>query len=304
MDGAALTTSEHAALKALSRRSDARGLLQLGGHLLLLAGTTALASLAEGGPWLAPALLVQGIAIVFLFCAAHEAIHRTAFRTRALNDAVAWICGLAILLPPAHFRAFHLAHHRHTQDPEKDPELAEPKPRSLGAYLLHLSGLAYWGGQITALLRHAGGRVQETYVRREDRAKVVQEARLFLAIYAGIAGHSLWSGSTLALMLWVVPVLLGQPALRAFLLAEHHGCPESGDMMLNSRTTESNAVLRRLAWNMPFHGAHHAYPALPFFALPAAQEILSARPLTRASGYLAFHREVIAGYLAGRRIVS
>ena len=299
MDGAALTASEHAGLKALSRRSDVRGLLRFGGHLLLLAGTTALLWASRDSLWLGPALLAQGIVIVFLFCAAHEAIHRTAFRTRALNDAVAWICGLAILLPPAHFRAFHLAHHRYTQDPARDPELAEPKPRSLGAYLRHLSGLAYWRGQIAALLRHAGGRVGETYVRRQDRGKVVREARLFLAVYAGVAGLSLWASSALAMLVWVVPILLGQPVLRAFLLAEHHGCPENGDMMLNSRTTRSNAVLRWLAWNMPFHGAHHAYPALPFFALPAAQKILSNRARTQASGYLAFHRDVVAGYLAG-----
>ena len=300
MDGSTLTSSEHAALKALSRRSDRRGLVQFGWHLLLIGGTTALVVLAGGGPWLVPALLVQGIAVVFLFCAAHEAIHRTAFRTRALNDAVAWIAGLAILLPPAHFRAFHLAHHRHTQDPARDPELTEPRPDSLGAYLLHLTGLAYWRGQIAALLRHASGRVEEAYVTRQERHKVVREARLFLGIYAGVAGLSFWAVSTLALTFWLVPVLLGQPVLRAFLLAEHHGCPDSRDMMLNSRTTESNTVLRRLAWNMPFHGAHHAYPALPFFALPAAQEILSARPWTRASGYLAFHRQLVAGYL-GRR---
>ena len=296
----ALSAREKTALKALSQPSDARGLLQFGGHLLLLTGTTALVLMAEGGPWLIPALPVQGIAIVFLFCAAHEAIHRTAFRTRALNDAVAWICGLVLLLPPAHFRAFHLAHHRYTQDPARDPELAEPKPRGLGAYLRHLSGLAYWRGQIAALLGHAGGRVAESFVRRQDGAKVIREARLFLAAYAGIAGLSLWSGSTLALTVWVIPALLGQPVLRAFLLAEHHRCPESGDMMLNSRTTESNACLRWLAWNMPYHGAHHAYPALPFFALPAAQKVLSARRQTQAPGYLAFHREVIAGYLARR----
>ena len=298
MDGSTLTASEHAALKALSRRSDARGLLQFGGHLLLLGGTSALLVLAEGGPWLVPALLVQGVAIVFLFCAAHEAIHRTAFRTRALNDAVAFVCGLAILLPPAYFRAFHLAHHRYTQEPDKDPELADPRSQSLGSYLWYLSGLPYWRGQIAALLRHAGGRVEETFVTRQEKIKVVREARIFLGICVGVAGLSFWSGSTLALMFWVVPALLGQPFLRAYLLAEHHGCPESRDMMLNSRTTESNAALRWLAWNMPYHGAHHAYPALPFFALPAAQEILTARPWTRASGYLGFHKQVIAGFLS------
>ncbi len=298
MDGATLTASEHIALKALSQRSDARGLLQFGSHLLLLSVTTAFLVLAGNGPWMIPALLAQGITIVFLFCAAHEAIHRTAFRTRTLNDAVAWVCGLAILLPPAYFRAFHLAHHRYTQEPDKDPELAEPRPQSLGGYLWYLSGLPYWRGQIAALLRHASGWVEELFVTSQEKAKVVREARILLGICVGVAGLSLWSGSSLALTYWVVPALLGQPFLRAYLLAEHLGCSESRDMMLNSRTTESNAALRWLAWNMPYHGAHHAYPALPFFALPAAQKILAARPWTRASGYLGFHKRVVAGFLS------
>jgi len=297
MDGASLTNSEHAALKALSRRSDARGLMQFGGHLLLLGGTTTLLVLAKDGPWLGPALLAQGIVIVFLFCAAHEAIHRTAFKTRALNDAVAWVCGLAILLPPTAFRAFHLAHHRYTQDPSQDPELAEPRPQSLGGYLWYLSGLPYWRGQIAALLRHAAGRVEEPYITRRERAEVRAEARLVLVIYVLAAAASIGSGSDVLLISWWLPALLGQPFLRAYLLAEHHGCPDGEDMMLNSRTTQSSAALRWLAWNMPFHGAHHAYPALPFFALPAGHGILSARPWTRASGYLDFHKRVIAGYL-------
>lgn len=295
-----LPPDRQAELKTLSRRSNARGLLRLAGHLLLLAGTTALLWASRGSLWFGPALLAQGIVIVFLFCAAHEAIHRTAFKTRALNDAVAWACGLAILLPPTAFRAFHLAHHRYTQDPAQDPELAEPRPQSLGGYLWCLSGLPYWRGQLAALLRHAAGRVKEPYITRRERAKVRAEARLVLVIYVLAAAVSFGSGSDVLLIYWWLPALLGQPFLRAYLLAEHHGCPDGDDMMHNSRTTESNAALRWLAWNMPYHGAHHAYPAVPFFALPAAQRVLAEQPQTRCPGYLAFHRDVVRGFLARR----
>jgi fatty acid desaturase len=70
-------------------------------------------------------------------------------------------------------------------------------------------------------------------------------------------------------------------------------------MLENSRTTLSLAPLRRLAWNMPYHAEHHAYPALPFHALPAAHRVLKARIAVQAPGYVAVHREILAGLRPG-----
>jgi fatty acid desaturase len=66
-------------------------------------------------------------------------------------------------------------------------------------------------------------------------------------------------------------------------------------MLENSRTTRSLAPIRRLAWNMPYHAEHHAYPALPFHALPAAHDVLKASVAVQAPGYVAVHREIVAG---------
>ena len=96
------------------------------------------------------------------------------------------------------------------------------------------------------------------------------------------------------LCLWLAPVLLGQPFLRLYLLAEHTGCPLVANMLENSRTTRSLAPIRRLAWNMPYHAEHHAYPALPFHALPAAHRVLKAEIAVQATGYVAVHREIVA----------
>lgn len=293
MDGKALSAEEQAALKSLSSRSDSKGLLQLAGHAAALLASGWLVWQTRHGLWLAPALLLHGTLLVFLFCAAHEAVHRTAFRSRPLNDVVAWICGLVILLPPTAFRAFHLRHHRYTQDPARDPELGRPKPDSLAGYLWLLSGLPFWINQAASLRRHARGVADEPYLTAPQSIAAVREARAYLAIYLAAAAATIWFGSPALHLLWLLPVILGQPLLRAYLLAEHFGCPQTGDMMRDSRTTEANRFLRRLAWNMPFHGAHHAYPAVPFFALPAAQQVLAARPQTRCQGYLAFHLQVI-----------
>ncbi len=291
---------DKATLKALSRRSDGRGLMQLGTHLVALGATGVLVAWAGATWWLAPALAVHGVVLIFLFSPLHETIHRTAFRSRALNDGLAWICGAVILLPPDYFRAFHFAHHRYTQDTERDPELALLQPKDLGLYLLRVTGLPYWRERITTLFRHAfTGRVAQPFVAARLAPAVVREARLLLLTYAGIAAASVALESGAALIYWIVPAVLGQPALRLYLLAEHTGCPFVPDMLRNSRTTRSNWLARRLTWNMPYHAEHHAYPALPFHALPAAHELLKDRIEVQASGYGAAQIEILA-YIRNR----
>ena len=97
----------------------------------------------------------------------------------------------------------------------------------------------------------------------------------------------------------MVPALLGQPFLRAYLMAEHGRCPQVADMLANSRTTFTTAAMRRLAWNMPYHAEHHAYPAVPFHALPRFHELAKAHLKTTERGYARFHRRFAAALATG-----
>jgi len=286
--------ADKAALRPLAARSDRKGLVQLAGHAILLGATGGLVLWSRGSLWLLPALIAHGIVLVFLFAPLHETIHRTAFRSRALNDAVARAAGFLLLLPAGYFRAFHLEHHRFTQDRTRDPELAGPPLASRAAYLHHVSGLPYWSERLATTWRHARAAVTEPYVPARQRPAIVREARWHLAGYAMAAAASLAAGSALLLWLWVIPALVGQPFLRLYLLAEHSGCPEVPDMLANSRTTLSNPVVRRLCWNMNLHSAHHAYPALPFHALPAADRLLAPQIARRSHGYTAVQRAIWA----------
>ena len=75
----------------------------------------------------------------------------------------------------------------------------------------------------------------------------------------------------------MLPVLLGQPALRLYLLAEHGDCPRVANMFENTRTTFTTAMMRFLAWNMPYHVEHHVYPQVPFYRLPDAAPAASGK---------------------------
>ena len=288
---------ETADLRHLLARSDRAGLRHLAGHVALLALTALFIFWARGSIWQWPAMLLHGIVLVFLFAPLHETIHRTAFASRSLNDAVAFVIGALLILPREYFRAFHFAHHRHTQDPARDPELASPRPATKGQWLLYVSGLPYWRWQITGLVARAMGRTPEAFYGNEQQQqrRVVRESRQILALYAAILALSIFFGSDIAWRYWLLPALLGQPFLRLYLLAEHWGCPLSPaeapiDMLARSRTTYTNALARFLAWNMPFHIEHHANPALPFHALPAANRILRDRLGTTGTGYVAVTR--------------
>lgn len=289
-------------LKRLSGRRDAAGLLQLAGHLLLLIATGVLIHLSFGTIWLWPAMFVHGIVLTFLFAPLHEAIHRTAFHGRALNDVVAFAIGVLLVLPREYFRAFHFAHHRFTQE-ATDPELAVPKPATVPQFLWCVSGMPYWIAGVRGLFLRASGILREPiYATDRVRRSVVIEARWVLAIYAAALVGSVASGSAVLLWYWVIPALLGQPVLRLYLLAEHSGCPRTLDMLENSRTTYTNALVRFLAWNMPFHAEHHAWPSIPFHALPQANTLIRDRLRKTAPGYRAALGEIWGKMRAGKAL--
>jgi fatty acid desaturase len=286
---AAISPAEMAELRELRNRP---GLIHLAGHALALAATSGLILVAHSPWFLVPALIVQGVLLIFLFTLEHECIHGTAFRSTAINVALAEVAGFLILLPPRYFRYFHFAHHRFTQDPEKDPELATPKPSTWSAYLLALTGWGFWSGTAHAIMRYAIGHQLDGFVPERARAKVVMEARAYLLAYAALAvlGASIaWSW---LLWLWIVPLILGQPFLRAYLMAEHTGLPLVPDMLLNSRTVFAAPAIQWLAWNMPNHTAHHAVPTVPFHRLPRLTRILATHLRATSSSYGAVHREI------------
>ncbi len=282
-------------LEKLLERSDARGGLQLILHLVLLIATGVGVFNAVGTPWLTLAMIPYGVVLVFLFAPLHESIHGTAFKNRGVNGTVAWLAAFVLVLPPHYFRLFHFTHHRSTQDAVYDPELLTAKPDGLIGYLWQVSGLPYWGGRLRTTLGHAAtGGTDEFFIPTKARHRVVAEARILWAGYAIAAALSGYFGSLVLIIYWIGPALLGQPFLRLFLMAEHTGCPRTDDMLENTRTTQSNFMVRMLAWNMPYHTAHHLFPAVPFFALGKLNAELRDRLRAVGSGYFAFHRDLVA----------
>ena len=266
----------------LTQTSNAKGLARLLGYLALLVGC--FAGYAAGGTIF---VLPLGILLIFLFTLLHECSHSTVFRTGFLNRLTSVICGFILFLPATWFRFFHFAHHRYTHDPDKDPELAEPKPTTWGGYLYLLTGIPVWIGQFRTLFTNALGRNNDGFVPNRQRNWIRTEAQIHILGYVlFLTLFPMW-----AVTFWLIPLIIGQPFLRLYLLAEHTGCPHEADMFANTRTTFTTRIIRFIAWNMPYHAEHHAYPSVPFHQLPALHARTREYLKVTADGYTRFHRD-------------
>src|SRR5207237_6751401 len=135
------------------------------------------------------------------------------------------MCAALLMFPREYFRFFHFARHRFTQDPARDPELAQPRPSTVASYLWHVSGLPYWYDRLSVTLRHAlTGRAAESFIPPEKSSLIVREARTLWGCYLCVLVASVYLRRADALLYWIVLAFLGLPLLRLFFLSIHTVC--------------------------------------------------------------------------------
>jgi len=282
-------------LAELNTLRDGPGWRRLASHLatVLLGGVL---WRLDGLPWALRllGLLVSGVGLATCFAPLHECGHRTAFRSKRLNDGVAWLMGLLSFYNSTFYRRYHQWHHRYTHQPGLDPELEDPVPTTLAGYLREISGWNWWTGKLRGHARLLWGDLSAIpYMSPELIPQIRRSIRLQFAVYGVLAALSLIAANGFLFWSWLLPLAIGQPVLRLLLLAEHTGCSYGDDGLANTRTTLTLAPVRWLMWNMPFHAEHHLYPSLPFHALPAAHRWIGPRLQHLDRGYLAVHRDLL-----------
>ena len=288
-------------LKRLCVPSDARGALQAASHLgaIGITGTTLWFTLGTG--WAVPVFIVHGALINFLYAGQHELSHWTVFRTRWLNEWLGRLFGFILFYPRTFDLVQHVAHHRFTQDWQKDGELARDR-YTLGSYLLWMSGITYWYTRWRRIVRFSLGIVTEPYLPEKRRGEFIREARWHVAGYALIAAVSVTTHSWAAVTLWLAPMLTMKVAHQLQNTIEHLGLPHEPNVLANTRSTRTNALMRWACWQMQYHTAHHAFPGVPFHRLRELNdEIFTKRGAAPPSmTYLGFQRAVLRAFAHGR----
>lgn len=292
-------------LKRLMQKSDRPALMRfLIMYILFLATCIWVVVCWSSSLWqLALSQLCFGILSCSMFAALHETAHNTAFRSKRLNQTAAWLAGLAHLYPATLFRELHFTHHRHTHVPGLDPEISlgnKPMPsvtQNLPSYIGWLTGLPLLLFKLFMLFFGAIGMPEiirkklYPFVRPEVRLKLALDSMSVLLAHLGV----------LLLALFVNPgfwgLFTGQIAghllLAGYLTPEHNGLPHEGDVLNRTRSIHASGIVKLLMWNMPYHAEHHAYPAIPFHALPLLHEEMKEELVHKDEGHPAFHLKVV-----------
>jgi len=307
--------------KYLNQSSDLAGFSQLFFHggCAALAAYAVHCSLQAGSTFgLVASEVMLGFVSSFYFMGFHELIHNTAFQTKWINGLLAHVVGFLVFRGSNWFWCFHWLHHRYTQDPERDPELSggsadltDPS-RSVLQYVRFLTGWPFGFERSFGMVKMALGLRVDPWVVEAGMEKTVRiEAGVYATIYAMFVCGAVLDERIRAFVIWywLLPHMLGAGHLRYYQFAEHRAC-ETGsytdlDAWGAARTTHTFWLYRRLAWNMPFHIEHHAWPAIPFHLLPDVHErIKDTQPKSRClitgeMGYLAIHIDFVRRVMLG-----
>ena len=283
-----------AELRTLQTRSDMAGAIRLTIHVVLLLATGFLVRISTGWTTL-PAMFLLGLVQVALFAPAHECMHQTAFASKRANAIVGWLTASPSLLNLHFYTAFHWSHHRNTQIPGEDPELLVQGATTLKAYLLRVSGIAFWHLRLQVVADAWRNDLSAyPYIPKFAAPAIIRSVRIMSGCMVGGAVLSgVLLGWKTPFLYWIIPQLIGQPPLRAYLLAEHTGCTEDRNGLTNTRTTLTNAFVRLLMWNMPFHAEHHLYPTIPFHRLPDAHKLIGTKLGFLQNGYARWNADLM-----------
>ncbi|MEM9493821.1 MAG: fatty acid desaturase, partial [Myxococcota bacterium] len=147
------------------------------------------------------AALLNTVAAFAAFTPMHDASHRALGHARALSEVVGRLCALVLAAPFPAFRYVHLEHHKHTNDPVRDPDVwSGLGPR----WLLPLRWLSQDLHYYSCYARALPGR------RRLERLEVSAFA---LAVVALIAVAVSAGALVPMLLLWLVPARLATAML-------------------------------------------------------------------------------------------
>jgi len=124
---------EPSELRDLNERSDLRGWAQMLSHIGAILVVALFHAQAMGTVWVWVTGFLLGVLLNFLYAAQHELSHGTVFATKKTNEIWGRIIGFTMIFPRDFDQVMHFAHHKWTQDWEKDGELVR-EPYTLTSY--------------------------------------------------------------------------------------------------------------------------------------------------------------------------
>ncbi len=227
------------------------------------------------------AVLLQVLVTYAAYTVMHDAVHGAiagkSTSLRGLQNVLGYCMGFILMIPFSAHRHEHIAHHRHTNDPEKDPDF---QVSDMGRSPLHALRSAYrlLTGQFNFYRQHCWAKASVS-----ERLVYITEIVVALGARALFIAQGFWLEG---LLLYVVGTLLGLVLLiYLFAYIVHRPHTDEGRYVDTSTIALSGPGNTLMTWLWLFqnyHSIHHLFPKVPFYKYKALFDEIE--PIMQAQG--------------------
>ena len=273
------------ALKELSKRSDMAGWR----HIIIFTISLFLLGLLCSYFWGTWWFILTYIAYCTLWGGAdaiwHECGHRTAFKSRKLNNFFYEIASFMNNFESVRWRWSHSLHHSYTasidpHDFEVDVSIFWRPKKLLNFFIIFLPGIGLLNLNKSLhkeILQHAYGietKVMKECIPQDQKSKCILFSRIYVLIWLLIIFYSIYINSALPIFLFLIPKFFATLNI-VWGLTQHMGLKEdTKDHRHSTRSVRLNPILSFIYWKMEYHIEHHMFPMVPSYNLPKLYELI------------------------------
>ena len=228
----------------------------------------------------------------------HECGHRTAFKTRRINDFFYNIASFMNNFEPVRWRWSHSLHHSYTasidpHDYEVDGSIFAKHTllSFLIGFLPGINLLTLHKSLHLEIIKHALGihtKVMVDCIPEDQRSKCITSSRIFVFLWIAILLSGILTNSILPILLFLLPTFFRSLNM-IWGLTQHMGLKEdTKDHRESTRSVRLNPIFSFIYWKMEYHIEHHMFPMVPSYNLPKLYEVIKDQlpePQTLYSAY-------------------
>ena len=290
-------------VKLLTKRNDSKAIIHFLIYFLSLFISGYLAYYTLGS-WLCFFFFfVYGTIYSFSVANWHETVHKTAFKTRWLNEFFYHISSYMSDFEGFRWRWSHTFHHSKTLQTKDiyDHEIQVSRPTDLIAFFLNFipfSDLLFPKRLIKyEVLKHAFGSfspVIEITAPKNQKNKIKWNSRLYVLIWLIVIIASIYLKSFLPLLYIILPTYYGKPIWFAVNVTQHLAAAvDTKDHRKSTYSIKLNPIFSFLYWKMEFHLEHHLFPMVPSYNLYKLHKEIKSELPPRFKGLYSFYRIIL-----------
>ena len=290
-------------LRELSQRRDLPGLLHFLFYFLFLFFAGYMAFITLGTWWSVLFFFIYGTIYAFSVANWHETVHRTAFKTRWINEIFYHISSFMCDFEGFRWRWSHTFHHTYTMQThgEYDHEIQVSRPTEVFVFFLNyipLTDLLFPHKLIKfEVIKHAFGYltpVVKISAPTEQKKKIIWNSRLYLFIWLSVFIYSFYIWSILPILYIILPTYIGKPIWFMVNVTQHLAAKVgTKDHRLSTYSLKLNPILSFLYWKMEYHLEHHMFPMVPSYNLKKLQNEIKDQIPKPFNGLYDFYKSVL-----------